>query len=103
MIAAKSTFAPDHANSGLCNGLNTAMSVVRAERMGPTGIGVAGLEDGRQPRDAAFDHLLVDDVGLVQADLRTGDVARAVAVGVVDLHDERRTLEDRRGRSPADP
>src|SRR3954452_17440616 len=37
MIAAKSPLAPDHANSGRFNGLNTATSVVRADRIGPTG------------------------------------------------------------------
>src|SRR5258708_37500193 len=37
IIAVKSPLAPDHANIGRFSGLNTATSVVRAERTGPTG------------------------------------------------------------------
>src|SRR3954449_3239778 len=37
MIAANVGFAPDHANSGWLSGENTATSVLRAERIGPTG------------------------------------------------------------------
>src|SRR5581483_10967933 len=37
MSWAKSAFAPDQANSGRLSGLNTATSVLRAERIGPTG------------------------------------------------------------------
>src|SRR6476619_5101493 len=51
------------------------------------------MEDGGEPRDAALDHLLVDDVGLVDADLRTSLIVLAVAIGVVDLDHQRRTLQ----------
>ena len=72
-------------------------SVVRADRTGPDGTDVGRVEDGQQAGDAALDPLLVHDVGLVDADLRTG-----VRLDVVDLHDERRPGDERR-RSPSCP
>ena len=58
--------------------------MVRAERIGPTGSESVEWKTAKK-RVIALDHLLVDDVGLVEARLGRA----ACGVGVVDLHDER--------------
>ena len=44
--------------------------MVRALRTGTDALGARAVEDRDEPRDAAFDDLFVDDVGLVEADER---------------------------------
>jgi hypothetical protein len=39
---------------------------------GPDQVGLLALEDGDEPRDAAFDRFLEDDVGVLQSRLRAG-------------------------------
>ena len=64
---------PEKASSGCSPNCSRIFgSVVRALRTGPTRSALAAVEHDDEPRDAALDDLLVDDVGLVEPDERLG-------------------------------
>ena len=69
MLAITGLMPPTCASNGLPSCPRMPMSMLRAERTGPISDDVLALEHGGEAGDAAFDRLLEDDVGLVQARL----------------------------------